>query len=197
MKNNLLVFAALLLSTFAYSQTETLFSGNASYGGFGGPLIEFSSINGTLVNDVGGGGALIINNFFVGGYGLGSDNASVDINGLEHDIDFSQGGFWFGYTHKQHKLIHLYSSVKVGWGEAELLVNEEKRFDENLLAFSPDLGLEFNVTSWFKLGVTAGYRFVSGLDDLPVLDDNDFSGMTGGITFRFGGFGDYNNNRND
>lgn len=191
MKKNILLFFALTLATISIAQTETFFGNNDSYGGFGGPMIEFSQINGTLVGDVGGGGGLIINDFFMGGYGLGSEGASVDFEEQSYDIDFGHGGLWFGYAHKEHKLVHVYSSLKIGWGSAELKIDGDKKFDDNLLALTPEAGIEFNITNWFKLGVTGGYRYVSGVDDLPVLTSDDFTGMTGALTFRFGGFGDY------
>lgn len=196
MKFHLIIFCTLVLSTFTFGQTETLFGKADSFGGFGGPMIEFSNINGTLVGDVGGGGALIINDFFFGGYGFGNDAASVEFEGQNYDIDFGQGGLWFGYVYKQNKLVHLYSSFKVGWGSADLKIDGDKKFGDNLLALSPELGVEFNITDWFKLGITGGYRMVSGLEDLPVLTSDDFTGATGGITFRFGGFGDYQNYNN-
>jgi len=191
MKKYLILIFALSISSISFAQTETLFGRADSFGGFGGPIIEFSNINGTLVGDVGGGGAMVINDFFVGGYGMGNDGASVEFEGLNYDIDFAHGGLWFGYTMKQYKLVHMYSSFKIGWGATDLKIDGEKKFDDNLLALSPEIGLEFNITNWFKLGVTGGYRYVSGLEDLPVLENDDFSSMTGALTFRFGGYGDY------
>ncbi|MCB9295198.1 MAG: hypothetical protein H6559_19065 [Lewinellaceae bacterium] len=55
---------------------------------------------------------------------------------------------------------------------------------------TPEVGAEINLTGWFKLGFTAGYRWVNGISQLKTLDDSDFSSPTGVITFRFGGFGD-------
>jgi len=181
----------MMLSTLSYAQTETLFSDDNSYGGFGGPMIEFSNINGTLVGDVGGGGALVINDFFVGGYGLGTEGATVEFDGEPYDIGFGHGGLWFGYTFNQHKLIHIYSSFRVGWGSAKLRQDGDKKYSDNLLALAPEAGIELNITDWFKLGVSGGYRYVSGVDDLPALTSEDFTGMFGALTFRFGGFGDY------
>lgn len=196
MKKYLFVFLAVLLSNLSFSQTETLFTDEATFGGFGGPMIEFSNINGSLVADVGGGGAFVVNEFFFGGYGLGNDASSVEFEGQKYDIDFGHGGLWFGYAFMQHKLIHIYSSFKVGWGSAKLKVNDDKLFDDNLLALTPDLGIELNITNWFKLGITGGYRYISGIEDLPVLNNDDFTGMTGALTFRFGGFGDYESYEN-
>lgn len=196
-------FYTLLLCLFiggsilAQEKTQTIFSDENSYGGFGGPIVEFSSINGMTVGDVGGGGGFIVNNFFVGGYGLGNDAAQVEFEDQNYDIQFRHGGFWLGYSIQQHKVVHLYTSFRVGWGEAEFKQNDEKFFGDNLLSLAPEAGIELNITTWFKLGATVGYRSISGLDSLPVLGNEDFSGVYGALTFRFGGFADYHSYNDD
>ncbi len=196
MKYTLLLLLGIFTIGFGQAQTETLFNDDTSYGGFGGPILEFSNINGTLVGAVGGGGGLVINDFFVGGYGLGNDGASVSFNNQNYDIDFGHGGFWFGYALPQRKLFHLYTSFRIGWGSVELQQDGDKKFSDNLLALAPELGLEVNITEWFKLALSGGYRSVSGIDnlvefnDVQVLNNSDFTGFYGGITFRFGGFND-------
>lgn len=179
------------VSLAGQDRTETIFSNSSEYGGFGGPIVEFSNINGTTVGDVGGGGGLVIDHFFFGGYGLGNDAAQVDVDENTYDIHFRHGGFWLGYSFAQHKAIHAYGSFRIGWGEASLKQNDVKSFENNLLAIAPELGIEMNITNWFKLGLTGGYRAVSGIDTLPELTNDDFTGMYGALTFRFGGFGDY------
>lgn len=193
----LLFFGLFTLSISAQEKTQTLFSDENSYGGFGGPIVEFSSINGTTVADVGGGGGFLVNSFFVGGYGLGNDAAQVSIEDQTYDINFGHGGFWFGYAIKQSKLAHLYTSFRVGWGQTELTQNDDKFYEDRLLALSPELGIEVNVTNWFKVAGSVGYRSISGLDNLPVLTNDDFSGIYSAITFRFGGFGDYHSYEDD
>ena len=196
----LIAFCLLAVTSFSQDKEETLFSDINHIGGFGGPMIEISSINGETVADVGGGGALILDNFFFGGYGLGTDAPNIQI-GLETlDIDFGHGGLWFGYVTPQNKLIHLYSSFKLGWGEANLKDGDgDKLFSDNVLVLTPELGIELNITHWFKLGFTGGYRFVDGVNNLPAgLNNDSFSSPFGALTFRFGGFGYYDDyNKND
>lgn len=192
MKRFYLLLICAFLSTTAFSQkTQTLFSDENSYGGFGGPIVEFSNINGELIGDVGGGGGFVVNNFFVGGYGLGNDGAKLELQDQLYDIKFRHGGFWLGYSFMDHKLVHLYSSFRIGWGEVELNQNEEKFYSDNLLSLAPELGIELNVTNWFKVGFSGGIRNVSGIENLPELNNDDFTGFYSAITFRFGGFGDY------
>lgn len=181
------------------AQHETLFGDFSTFGAFGGPILEFSSINGQMTADVGGGGALILDGFFIGGYGMGTEFPSItlerEIDGQLMDIDYNirlgQGGLWLGYVHNAPKLIHVFSSLKIGWGKAELKHDEFGLPSDRIFALTPELGVEVNISSFFKLGFTAGYRLVNGINRLPTLGNDDFSSPVGTLTFRFGGFGEY------
>ena len=139
-----------------------------------------------------------LDDFFIGGYGMGTDQPDItlqqDIGGeiqdITYNIRFKHGGLWFGYTPRQYKMGHLYTSLKVGWGKAQLLNQDFDTPRDRIFVLTPEVGAEVNLTNWFKLGFTGGYRWVNGISRLPTLDDSDFSSPTGTITFRFGGFGD-------
>ncbi|MBR9922695.1 MAG: hypothetical protein GYB31_17835 [Bacteroidetes bacterium] len=190
------ILALLFLggAQFATAQTETLFNNVEVNGAFGGPMVEFSEINGQTGVSIGGGGALVLNTFFIGGYGIGGQFADVLIEEDRRFIDFGHGGFWLGYTYKPHKLIHLYSDVKLGWGKARIKEfrdddDEFSIYSDPFFAVTPQIGLELNITDWLKVGFTGGYRFVSGIDELPVgLGEDQFNSPMGTITFRVGGF---------
>lgn len=180
------------------AQHETLFSNINNVGAFGGPLVEISSINGQVGADVGGGGALILNSFFIGGYGMGTNfpEATLNIDGqeLKYEIDSGHGGLWFGYTPNTRKIIHPYGSLKIGWGKTELKgPDDTPDFSERTFVMIPEAGVEVNVTDFFRIAVTGGYRWVNGINDLQGLENEDFSSALGAITFRFGGFISRNN----
>ncbi len=190
----------LVLSAWG-QRDETIFSDVDRVGGFGGPIFEFSSLNGDDVSTTtGGGGALILDDFFLGGYGIGTFSFSEPIESANtlRNTRFSHGGFWIGYTPYQHKAFHPFSSVKLGWGNIDL---EEVRLDDpsvvlleledsdNIFVVTPELGVEVNVFAFFRLSVTASYRWVTGVNQLPTYDNDDFSGFGGTLTLRFGGFG--------
>ena len=81
MKKVLFLIGCFFVITIAHAQHETLFSKARVLGGFGGPLLEFGNIKGDYVTSVGGGGGIIIDNFFIGAYGLGSlDHLHYNIN---------------------------------------------------------------------------------------------------------------------
>jgi len=173
------------------AQEQTLFDNARVVGGFGGPIVEIGLGN-ELSTAVGGGGGLVINSFFLGGYGMGSFDFSTltdedsDLEGLE----LGHGGVWLGFSVPGRKLIHFYGSARIGWGALNIRF-EDARFDDldNVFVMTPEVGLELNLTHWFRLAATAGYRLVDGANtDLGYTND-DFSGALAGITLRFGGFG--------
>jgi len=188
----------LLLSGALAAQHETLFGNISSSGAFGGPILEISSINGQLGGDVGGGGALVLDNFFIGGYGMGTSYPELvltqeidgELQDVFYDIRFKHGGLWFGYTHQQHKVLHPYTSLKIGWGQARLRHDEFRMPSDRIFVLTPEAGIEANLTGFFKLGITVGYRWVNGINRLPALGNQDFSSLTSALTFRFGSFGD-------
>ncbi len=184
--------AALLLTVCTLqAQHETLFNRTRVVGGFGGPIFELG-LNNDFNTAVGGGGGLVLNNFFIGGYGVGSidfdqliDEGDVDV------LDIGHGGFWLGGTFQPYRLIHLYGSARIGWGAINVDFNDPLPYDEidKIFVMTPEIGIELNLTSWFRIAGTVGYRFVNGTNENFGYKDEDFSGTFAGITARFGWFG--------
>lgn len=193
MKVYITMVLALCLSMTAFAQHETLFNNARVVGGFGGPIVEMGLGN-DMSTSVGGGGGLVINNFFIGGYGMGS----VDFEQLiEEDkidkIELGHGGFWLGYTLAPHRVLHLYSSARIGWGALDIDFQDNSNFrddSDNVFVLTPELGLELNVTQWFRVSGAVGYRYVDGVnEDLGNYQSDDFNGLLANLTFRFGWFG--------
>jgi hypothetical protein len=199
---NLYVLFVCFVALSLQAQHESMFDDLDVIGGFGGPILEVGSINGEIGADVGGGGALILNDYFIGGYGMGTDYPEFTIEEGEfagdYNLKFGHGGLWLGYNHKPYKLAHFFFSTKIGWGSARVR-NDADSFRDRIFVLVPEAGIEFNITDFFKIGLTAGYRWVNGIDEgvnrnLPGgLTNQDFSSPVGIINFRFGGFGDWGN----
>ena len=172
---------------------ETLFGDvdENDLGGFGSPFIEIGSINGEVGGYVGGGGALVMRGFFLGGYGIGTTFPEIRIDEVRYDIRLKHSGIWLGYAINQDKLLHPYTSMRIGWGKAQLLRSKEADFSDRIFALTPELGLEVNAFHFLKVAFTGAYRWVNGADRLPGLESSDFSSFMGVITFRIGGFGGY------
>ncbi|MEL6658041.1 MAG: hypothetical protein AAFP77_16705 [Bacteroidota bacterium] len=190
--------ACLFLLGNLQAQHETLFNQARVIGAFGGPITEFGLGN-DLNTSVGGGGAIVINSFFIGGYGL----AAADFDRLYEEgdlevLDIGHGGFWFGGTYQPHRLVHLYGSGRIGWGAINIDLDDNIPYRDldKIFVMTPELGVELNLTRWFRIAGTVGYRYVSGVNEDRGLKDDDFSGMIAGITARFGWFGHRRSGKN-
>lgn len=188
MKRKFTFYLIMLFCISTYAQQETLFSNVRSIGAFGGPYIEVGSIAGEIGASVGGGGAISLDKFFIGGYGQGTSYPDIMIDNQRWNIRFGHGGLWFGYVTRQLKLTHFYSSFKLGWGRARLTRENNSELDDRSFVLTPEVGVEVNLTDFFKITLAGGYRWVNGISQLPSLNNSDFSSPVGIITFRFGSF---------
>ncbi|MFZ4463834.1 MAG: hypothetical protein ACOYN5_08295 [Bacteroidales bacterium] len=175
------------IATFTASAQEyrTIFDSNKPLhiSGFGGPLVEFSGVNDEFAVSSGGGGAMIVNNLFFGGYGIGlstfhyKDIILFDAqSGLIRDfsnvpVSFGHGGFWIGGMMHPAEAIHLACSAKIGWGSISLYEHMDpyasynsKTIEDVVFVMTPQIEAEFNLARWFKVNVGVGYRIVSGTD---------------------------------
>ena len=177
-----------------WSQHETIFGKAHVVGGFGAPLFEWG-LNNDMSTGIGGGGGVVIDNFFFGGYGI----ANLDFEGLiEGDdidqLDIAHGGFWLGLSVPTHKLVHLYTSARIGWGAVDIKLDDPQQDFEDvdkIFAVTPEIGLEVNLTRWFRAVGAVGYRWVDGTNEARGYTDDDFSGAVASLTLRFGWFGNY------
>ena len=190
----MMLFGSLQLAS-AQRHSGTLFGHYDVTGAFGSPLVEIDQVAGINGTNTGGGGALVLERIFFGGYGMGGtyDNVDVLINEQmeRYDVRIKHGGLWFGYTPGSHKVIHPYSSLKVGWGSGRLQREGSDTIKDRIFVLQPELGIELNITDFFRIAGTANYRMVSGITDLANLTNDDFRGFSAGITFRIGGFDEF------
>ncbi|MBN1180979.1 MAG: hypothetical protein JXB49_01740 [Bacteroidales bacterium] len=175
---------------------RTIFDhGNYRISGFGGPFMTFSSFDGQFCHMMGGGGGIMVGDFFFGGYGLGSTNNITGVrDNQEIDLDFGHGGFWFGYSFKPKKALHPAIHLQTGWGniseeyDSDFRVNYTPEVD-NVFVLNPTLELEMNFTRFFRLGVGANYRFVFGSDENKFgFKDEDLYSPGAFLAFKFGWF---------
>lgn len=219
-----LIFLMLVLSFFTGfnllnaqgngDSTKYLFSEETVFSGFGSPIVEFSSVNKQFAVCLGGGGALMINKtLFIGGYfeGLATIHNRNDLQTIVDDenpgISFEHGGIWLGYIHNHKKAIHGGLSMKLGWGEIELVDGEggnpdsDYDYTDRIFNIQPQAELEMNLTKWFKVNVGIGYRIVTGINAtypdntgklVNFYETGDFNSPVGTVTLIFGGQGKKN-----
>ncbi len=201
--NKLITFLlGLFIATNLIAQDDNddfktiLGSGDITISGFGGPFMSFSAIGDDFVHEMGGGGGIILNNLFIGGYGIGKTNTipykEEEGDAEDYDLDFGHGGFWLGYTFMPNKAIHPVVHSTFGWGS--LLKNEKNEYAPDIIesrnsvfVICPTIELEMNFARYFKLGIGANYRLVYGLNNTPY-SFSDFAKPGGFISFKFGWF---------
>ncbi len=196
MKKIALAFLMLTFILTAYAQEETLINGDIESGGFGGPMIQVTKINGEGAILVGGRGGWIINHSFVlggGGYGLANDiSAKVPdaVNGFRH-IDLGYGGLDLEYIAASDRLVHLSVGLLVGGGgvryKNEDAMNDHRSMDGFFVA-EPSLTVNCNVTRFFRIGAGASYRYVNGVNAGGITSDAELSGVSATLILKFGKF---------
>lgn len=170
---------------------ETLITERTSIGLFGGPVIKFSEVNNEFAVLVGGYGGFIINHAFMiggGGYGLTNEITTGVYPYGPLYLRCGYGGLILGYTLGSRKVTHLSFHSLIGGGAVSLEPNYYYDwYDDAFFVFEPGLDLEFNITQHFRMGVGGSYRFIQGIDTYG-LTDEDVSGASLSLTFKFGSF---------
>lgn len=194
MKFTIFSFAFLCLSVFAQAQDKTLFGATnlEAVGGFGGPIFQAASINGSTTSIFGGGGGIVLNDFFIGGFGAGTGLDNTSIQSENYDISLGYGGLWLGYSFMDSKILHPYISLQAAVGGVEINPAGVEDFpvsEETVGVILPEVGLELNVADWLKVVGTVGYRWMSELDDTTIIEADEFRNISFGLTLRFGFFG--------
>ncbi|MEM6829264.1 MAG: hypothetical protein AAF551_02025 [Bacteroidota bacterium] len=173
--------------------------------GFGGIDLKVGDFKNERSLMVGGCGGLVINRRFlfgIAGYGLAKD---VEFNGFVPQKDTVKtlnlfggyGGILVGATIAPKELVHISIPIVLGAGAFEIEdqhffsdgLSDREFVIENSVFFiiEPGLEIEFNVSSHFRLGFGATYRYITDLE-LINLSDEEVTGATGMVSLRFGRF---------
>jgi hypothetical protein len=178
---------------------ESLIGENARFGGYGGPVVKFSPVKGTLGTWVGGYGGMVVNGtLFIGGfgYGLSSDIAADQTIAPQQSLAVGYGGVMLEYIGNSDKLLHYGIQLGIGWGGAGYVYRNFDNFGRNnwrnfssdaFFVLEPGAYAELNIAKWFRIGVGASYRYVNGVE-LQGLSNGDLSGISGNLLFKFGSF---------
>lgn len=190
MKKLVVFLFTVCLSVPLLAQEETLIGNGFDSGGFGGPVIKVTGLNGSMAAVTGARGGWIVNHQFIIGGGVYGSQTNVQANDtLNFDLDYV--GLELEYVHNPNKLIHWNAYMLIGWGD----INFEHRIEsidldlnkENFFVLEPAVNGEMNVTNFFRLGTGLSYRYIVGVDRLS-LNDGDLRGLTFQLMFKFGKF---------
>ncbi len=174
---------------------ETLFGGDQDVvlGGFGGLNVRYTRVLGADSVWVGGEGALLLNHAFSVGAGGGGIGNEINPTGKTR-LDFGYGGLIVRYHFFSSEVVNFAVGGLVGGGAIAVHDRHDnpddidwEKIGETVFVFEPELGLYLNMTRWMRVGITGGYRFVSGVDKND-LSETDVRGAAGGGSVQFGWF---------
>lgn len=193
MKKLLFVALSLFFLTPAYGQQQTLLSGKIDHGGYGGPVLKGIQIGDKPGLMVGGRGGWIIDHTFIvggGGYGLVTE---VDAPG-DSLLNLGYGGLSVDLVLRSDELIHLTVGSMFGAGGIGLRsrdgmdMNDEFQNDQNeFFVMEPEVNVELNVASFFRLCGGVSYQYFDGIDAFGFTDEH-FNGLAANLMFKFGTF---------
>lgn len=201
MRSLAFVIALLMGASEATAQERTVFNDSATTGGFGGPVVKVTSVNGQTAWMAGGRGGWVVNHSLIiggGGYGITSEvNAanSALSDQAPLDLQFGYGGVEVEYRFRPLSLWHVGLYTLVGGGSANYVKDvgsvaesqEHVGQSDAVFVFEPGVNAELNLARWFHINAGVTYRVVSGVTD-SALRNRDLSGITGAVTFKFGKF---------
>lgn len=198
MKKTVIFLLVLAMGTMGFSQEKEyrtiLDNKDLRISGMGGPFMQFTSLAGEFGFMMGGGGAVLLNDFFFGGYGLGLTNAIPDyVNDHPSDqLSLGHGGFWLGYSLFGNKPVHASFSALLGWGEFGITQGEQGAYPyirDNIFMLTPSVELEANLTRYFRIGAGISYNICTMVDaNLHGYQGGDLSSVAGFLSFKFGWF---------
>jgi len=176
-----------------------LFGHDIHVGGYGGLDVLYTRMFGRDGVAVGAQGAILIDHRLalgVAGYGFSNPVSGPNAaDGSAQHFDTGYGGFTARYSFFLDNLPFYPSlGVLVGGGAIDLTKADHHDFDSHdssasdvFAVVQPDLTLYANLNRWMRVGVTAGYRFTSGVNQLG-FDESDLNGVVAGAQLQFGSF---------
>ena len=197
MRKSIFILLILAIGTTVFSQErefQTLLDNqDLRISGMGGPFMQFTTVGGEFGFMMGGGAAVLLNDFFFGGYGLGLTNGIPDyINDRPSDkLTLGHGGFWIGYNLFGNKPLHITFSSMLGWGEFGITASEDydPYITDNVFMMAPTVELEANLTRYFRIGAGVSYNIFTMVDkNLHGYNSGDLSSVAGFLSFKFGWF---------
>jgi len=197
MKKSIFVLVIFAICSTVFSQEREyqtiLDNQDLRISGMGGPFMQFTMVAGEFGHMMGGGGAVMLNNFYFGGYGLGLTNAIPDyVNDNPSDrLTLGHGGFWLGYSLFGQKPIHFSVSSLIGWGEFGIMQYDGYYpfIRDKIFVVAPTAEIEVNLTRYFRIGAGVSYTLYTMMDEsMHGYRNSDISAPAGFLSFKFGWF---------
>ena len=187
-----LFVVGVFLGSPTLSAQETGRASELRHGGFGGPTIKLTQMDGQFSVMMGGRGGWVINESVViggGGYALVNGGSFDDLTDGAGTLEMAYGGLELGYLHRLGDHVDLSFGLMVGAGSVAWEPDGEmgERTDDGFFVLEPESGITLSVTRAIRLGLGVSYRLVQGAE-LFELEGGDLSGIAGVVSLRFGSF---------
>ncbi len=207
MKKILLAACFVLASSQASADETTLLTGESVHGGFGGPVLKVSSLNGQTTFMTGGRGGWLINHvLFIGASGY---DQTVDIKAPQRAVahfaqednsitdlklSFDYGGLFLGYINDWENLVHYSFNTLIGRGDvsysdASWNSGHSNHFfrKDGVFVFEPGIEAEINVTKRIRVSAGASYLWVGNLN-MYGLNEGGLGGLGAVFMIKYGTF---------
>ena len=184
-------------------ETETFLREKLEIKGFGSPIVKLTQVHNEFDLMIGARGAVLLNRALaigIGGYSLAS---SIHVSDPQSNFEMEYAGLILEFVFPSDKLVHLSASTLIGWGNLNNAANrnwmydpyyDDSRYyanynlvDDSFMVIEPELDFELNMTTFFRLGLGISYRYISGVDLMP-LTNADLKGLATVFTFKVGKF---------
>ena len=184
-------------------ETETFLREKLEIKGFGSPIVKLTKVHNEFDLMIGARGAVLLNRALaigIGGYSLAS---SIHVSDPQSNFEMEYAGLILEFVFPSDKLVHLSASTLIGWGNLNNAANrnwmydpyyDDSRYyanynlvDDSFMVIEPELDFELNMTTFFRLGLGISYRYISGVDLMP-LTNADLKGLATVFTFKVGKF---------
>ena len=170
----------------ALAQEDGASPGFAS-GGFGAPVVKFSSMVDQFALFAGARGAWVANHRFAVGAGVYALANTIDAEQLVEPITkLVYAGLELEYIGLHAAPVHYSYLVFVGAGRRWRTDEPDPDHDE-IWVIEPALNLEFAPTRFLRIDTGAGYRFVGRVTSEDI-DNGDLAAFFGALTFKVGSF---------
>jgi hypothetical protein len=171
-------------ATPALAQEGAASEGFAS-GGFGAPVVKFSSLVDQFAMFAGARGGWVADHRFVVGAGVYALTNTIDAEQLQEPITkLIYAGLELEYIGLHAKPAHFSFLVFVGAGRRWRTDEPDPDHDE-IWVIEPALNLELAPARFLRIDLGAGYRFV-GKETSNDTSNSDLSAFFGALTFKLG-----------
>lgn len=187
----------LFLIIFLFYFNFSLLAQQNDNSAFGAPVIKFTSLDGQSAVLLGGRFGWVINKSIVLGggiYGLVNSintNVTDPISGQNVILGFNCGGLEFEYIFFSSAPFHgsidmFFAGGGVTYSVENKNIPHTSYFSQNLLVWEPQINIEFKIVDWFHLAAGVSYRMITSYNGYFGFSSNDFKGVAGLLTFKFG-----------